>query len=99
MAAVAAETHIAVPSTARELPASPLATPLIGNNGHPASHLSPSTALEIPLAPPTALASLADAMDASRTSLNALLTAWKDWFGKEDAATAHDDEPEIEEEE
>ncbi|EPQ28233.1 uncharacterized protein PFL1_04060 [Pseudozyma flocculosa PF-1] len=85
---ITSELHIAIPSPAdRPLPAS---------SDNAAQTLSPSTRFETPLKVASSdtsqraahMAALADAMDASRSQLNAHLTAWKDWIGKEIDSTS-----------
>jgi hypothetical protein len=94
MAMLVAETHIDVSSApGRALPASPL--PLYAGAAVQPT-LTAATELRVPAAPSApqprtksqALASLAEALDQSRTALNQVLTTWKDWIGKEAAPSA-----------
>lgn len=102
MSAITAQIHIDTASSAgdRTFPATP-----IPYTGSQEQLLTPSTELRIPLTSaqdkPQQLASLADAMDASRANLNRILTSWKDWMGKEEvpAFKAGKDDDEEEEEE
>jgi len=48
---------------------------------------------------PQELEELANAMDAARANLNMILTAWKDWAGKEEATVSRKGEEEDEDEE
>ncbi|EST06079.1 hypothetical protein PSEUBRA_003937 [Kalmanozyma brasiliensis GHG001] len=93
MSAITAQVHIDTStSSSKALPTTPI--PLT----NPTSNtLTPSTELRIPLAPsannkPQQLSDLADAMDTTRASLNQVLTAWKDWAGKEDASRTNEEE-------
>ena len=102
MSAIVTSIHIdTTSSSAKPLPPSPI--PLSTS-----STLTPSTQLRIPIAnarddKPQQLANLADAMDTTRANLNKILTAWKNWAGKEDSsnqvATNNDDDDDDDDEE
>lgn len=111
MTSLSAQVHIdttSATSAGRTLPDTPI--PLTGEVG---SQLPPSTELKVPIKPareaggkPEELEELANAMDEARASLNTVLTAWKDWAGKEEVLGSNkkgeeeeDEEEEDEEEE
>ncbi|CBQ70758.1 conserved hypothetical protein [Sporisorium reilianum SRZ2] len=86
MTSITAQIHIDTTSSTQPLPASPI--PLSTS-----STLAPSTQLSIPIpaaghGKPQQLSDLADALNTTRASLNQVLTAWKDWAGKEDGRSA-----------
>ncbi|GAK64944.1 uncharacterized protein PAN0_007d3160 [Moesziomyces antarcticus] len=94
---VVADIHISTSASSAPLPTSPL--PLDN-----ATHLTPSTQLRVPLhADGHAFNNLADSIDSTRAHLNAILTTWKDWAGKEvspaGASQPTDDQEEDEDEE
>lgn len=101
---VTAQIHIDTSSfpSDKSLPGTPI--PL---DGASASQLAPSTELHIRINPasakPAQLNELANTIDATRASLNQILTSWKDWAGKEGIADpksgANEDDDNVEEDE
>ncbi|CDR88063.1 uncharacterized protein SPSC_03649 [Sporisorium scitamineum] len=104
MTSITAQIHIdTTSSSSQPLPTSPI--PFSNST----AELTPSTQLSIPIispenaaehAKPQQLSDLAEAVNTTRASLNQVLTAWKDWAGKEDgragAPTAADNDDEQE---
>ena len=93
MSSIVAQIHIDTTAGApKPLPVTPIPFP----DNASAKQLAPSTQLRVRTPStssstkatnrPQRLSDLADAMEATRASLNQVLTSWKDWAGKEDAA-------------